>query len=277
MINSQENERINLLYWFYQQEIEKPGTLQDLNLIVLAEQMDINKVILNLNYLNEKKYISGGLFNSHFIENARYLGRITAEGIDYIKNYSQTRESFQTQRLPLPHELIDVPIKNLGIIPPSYLFDNVIKQIGLITPSEFVDQISNKIKEGEITSNNEFLQIIDCMIKELTHYIENKKGYLLLWEKDEPVLESKIQIYIDNILQIMCKYYDIDLNRETHTGRGLIDFKFSKGQLFKVLLEIKKAESPSLIRGLKNQLITYLKAESITAVGSCFRIHRNRQ
>ena len=53
---------------------------------------------------------------------------------------------------------------------------------------------------------------------------------------------------------------DIDITPEFPTGRGPVDFKFSEGETFKVLVEIKLSTNPQYLSGFTKQLEIYKNA-----------------
>jgi hypothetical protein len=58
-----------------------------------------------------------------------------------------------------------------------------------------------------------------------------------------------------------CKANNIDINPEMDTGRGCVDFKFSKGFYKKIVVEIKHSYNKNIIDGFSEQLRLYKKAE----------------
>jgi hypothetical protein len=63
------------------------------------------------------------------------------------------------------------------------------------------------------------------------------------------------------IANAYCEANDLDISRESNGGRGPVDFKFSKGYELRVVVEVKLTSNNSLLHGLKEQLVTYAKAE----------------
>ena len=59
----------------------------------------------------------------------------------------------------------------------------------------------------------------------------------------------------------MCERLNIDMYREPLTGRGLLDFKFSIGHDFRVLVEVKLHSSAKLQDGVDIQLPIYLLSD----------------
>ncbi len=113
------------------------------------------------------------------------------------------------------------------------------------------------------TDDKGFNAIILKLIHEYRHNVEQKKGTKLLWLADKPAPEEHAQILFDVIADQYAKLADIVIDREIETGRGPVDFKFSKGHKFQAHLEVKRATSTQLEHGLKKQLPTYLAADKV--------------
>lgn len=114
------------------------------------------------------------------------------------------------------------------------------------------------------SSETEFIGIIDKLIAEFQFYVKEKKGNQLLWLGDAPAPEVNAQILFDLLTEQYSRLADINTDREIETGRGPVDFKFSKGQKYQALLEVKRATSSQLEHGLEKQLPTYLHADRVT-------------
>lgn len=112
-------------------------------------------------------------------------------------------------------------------------------------------------------NEKEFDAIICKLVEEYQHNVEHKKGAKLLWLASEPAPEEHAQILFDVITDQYAQLADIDINREIETGRGPVDFKFSRGRVFQAHLEVKRATSNKLEHGLRKQLPTYLKADKV--------------
>lgn len=113
------------------------------------------------------------------------------------------------------------------------------------------------------TDDDSFNVIILKLIDEYRHNVEQKKGTKLLWLSDKPAPEEHAQILFDVIADQYAKLADIIIDREIETGRGPVDFKFSRGHKFQAHLEVKRATSTKLEHGLSKQLPTYLAADKV--------------
>lgn len=87
--------------------------------------------------------------------------------------------------------------------------------------------------------------------------IENKGGHRLFYVSGSP-LEREEDLHI---LYRMTWFATIsDVTREANDGRGPVDFKVSRGNADKTLVEFKLARNSHLERNLKNQTAIYAKA-----------------
>lgn len=101
---------------------------------------------------------------------------------------------------------------------------------------------------------------VKVVIEQYKHLIEEKAFWKELWDSDKPKKESAAQRLFFAAAYAYTQAACVDLNPETSIGNGFIDFKASKG-LEKVVVEIKKSNNPSLIKGLEKQLVKYCKSE----------------
>lgn len=106
-------------------------------------------------------------------------------------------------------------------------------------------------------------QVVAKIIERFQFLIEEKGLNKLLWKEDKKsrCRECVAQLIFHAVALIYCQANNVDVNPETDTGSGLIDFKFSNGYQNKIIVEIKYSDNPQLIHGLKVQLQQYLKSE----------------
>lgn len=121
----------------------------------------------------------------------------------------------------------------------------------------------------QIRSEAEFFGVVRSFFYEIRHLVEQDEGYRLLvthGAEGKPTLrsEEEIQIALKHWLRPMCRALNIDMDRESMTGRGLLDFKFSIGHDFRCLAEVKLYHSAKLQDGLTLQLPIYLMADKAT-------------
>lgn len=112
------------------------------------------------------------------------------------------------------------------------------------------------------TNNEEFLAVIDNIISEFRRYIEQNRGWSLLWnDNGDEKNEEAAQLVFFGIARSHCKANNINVDREVELGRGPVDFKFSTGHTYRALLEIKKLHNGDFWHGIERQLPTYLEGD----------------
>ena len=94
-------------------------------------------------------------------------------------------------------------------------------------------------------------------------FVENEGGYKLLWNDNKPKPESAAQLLLYGVTKSHCMYLDIDITRESNSGSGPVDFKFSQGYNRRVLIETKLVSNSKYWNGLTKQLPKYMTAEGI--------------
>ncbi len=116
----------------------------------------------------------------------------------------------------------------------------------------------------EIDSESSFKTAIKDMIDEFANYVENNKGWSLLWnDNGKPKTEEAAQNLFLGIVMHYCRANNIDISREANIGRGPVDFKTSLGYALRALLELKLAKNTKFWNGLSKQLPKYMQAEKI--------------
>jgi hypothetical protein len=91
----------------------------------------------------------------------------------------------------------------------------------------------------------------------LKDVIENKGGHRLFYNGDEAIeREADLQI----LYRLVWFGTPSDVSREVNDGRGPADFKISRGQKDKTIVEMKLAKNTHLKRNLQKQAEIYKKA-----------------
>jgi hypothetical protein len=112
------------------------------------------------------------------------------------------------------------------------------------------------------TDDEAFFAVIDLVVGEFKHYIEEQGGWRLLWNDDgSEKLEEAAQLLFMGMARSYCRANNINVDREVNLGRGPVDFKFSNGYTRRAHLEIKKLHSGQLWSGLEQQLPSYLLSD----------------
>ena len=115
-----------------------------------------------------------------------------------------------------------------------------------------------------VTSRADFLGVIDTMLDAFANFVENNRGWELLWLDDQsPRDERAAQLLFLGIVMHYCRANDIDISPETNIGRGPVDFKVARGFALRAALEMKLVRNGKFWNGLERQLPTYMTAEAI--------------
>jgi hypothetical protein len=138
---------------------------------------------------------------------------------------------------------------------------------GVMFPRRIAEIISENPLEISSKNNtvSELNEVVKTIIEQFKFLIENKGVNTLLWKgKSEPNNEKITQKIFLTVAYSYCKANDIDINPEMDSGRGNVDFKFSKGFYKKIVVEIKHSYNQKIIDGFSEQLQLYKKAEETT-------------
>lgn len=130
--------------------------------------------------------------------------------------------------------------------------------------SESRSYVGNHPLQFLITDEAAFGNAIRNMIDEYKHFVEENKGWRLLWNENRtPRREASAQDLFLGIIKHYCAANNVDVSREADIGRGPVDFKLSTGAQWRALIEVKLARNSKFWNGLERQLPTYLKAERV--------------
>lgn len=97
--------------------------------------------------------------------------------------------------------------------------------------------------------------------KYLKRCIENNDVYKLFYDQDGNVRLKKEED-LQLLFRLVCFGVLSDVNRECNNGRGPVDYKFSKTNLDKSLIEFKLASNSKLKQNLQNQVRIYEQANN---------------
>ena len=111
----------------------------------------------------------------------------------------------------------------------------------------------------------EFKKWLLRLAEEFKHSVEDRGEWKLLWNDKNggPRDEKIVQMLARSTWRHYCDAHNINLGKEHDTGRGYVDFDFSRGIAMRGLLEVKLMSSSGLARGVRSQLSQYLKSERI--------------
>ena len=115
-----------------------------------------------------------------------------------------------------------------------------------------------------IRRDRDFFPAIKLMVEKFRHFVEENRGWSLLWnDNGTPRGEKIAQDLFLGIVKHYCDANNIDVSRESDIGRGPVDFKVSRGMRLRALMELKLAKNTRFWHGLRRQLPKYLEAEEI--------------
>ncbi|MCK1378569.1 hypothetical protein IVB33_11090, partial [Bradyrhizobium sp. 24] len=111
----------------------------------------------------------------------------------------------------------------------------------------------------------ELMRVVGEITGQFKQLIENNNLSHLLWDGSKPRSEKSAQLVYFGVADSYCKANNLDISPEVHSGGGPVDFKFSTGYAFRVLVEIKLSTG-TVVHGYETQLEIY-KAASQTDEG----------
>jgi hypothetical protein len=190
-----------------------------------------------------------------------YLLRVLASESKLTKKEIQKRISFAIDKFP---EVIDYYIKKKE--EDGDKADVLSKRRVTEVKTQFIDNVSEFVDsylEGSSFYENHTNSYTESYqrILFLKNVIENKGGHRLFYIDDNPIgTEENLQL----IFRLTWFATSSDISREVNDGRGPVDFKASKGQADKTLIEFKLAKNTQLERNLIHQCEIYEKASDST-------------
>lgn len=115
------------------------------------------------------------------------------------------------------------------------------------------------------STEDEFVEVITTIVERYKHYIEERRGWALLWNDNDASEknEEAAQLAFQGIAASYCEANGIVIDREVELGRGPVDFKFSNGYEHRALLEVKKLHNGRFWNGLEQQLTSYMKSDQV--------------
>ena len=104
-------------------------------------------------------------------------------------------------------------------------------------------------------------KVVSQIVKHFKDLVELNRMYRVFYSDDhQPRHERFAQLLFYSIASSYCIANNLDISPESNAGAGPVDFKVSRGS-DKVLVEIKLSTNSSAVKGLENQLVSYLEAE----------------
>ena len=151
--------------------------------------------------------------------------------------------------------------KSLNVIGYDFVSDNM-SLYADIRMTELVKKSPVNLAQYVTSANIDVIGITREIIGQYKTMIEDNYMYWLLYNDNHEFRDEKAaQLLFYMMAHFYCAANNIDLSRECDPGVGELDFKLSSGFNKKVLIEMKKASSSSLLAGFLKQLPAYEKAE----------------
>lgn len=118
------------------------------------------------------------------------------------------------------------------------------------------------LEKIDIKENEDPKSIVMKICKKFKDLVENNALLKLLYDKDGKFRgEKSVQLLFYGISDSYCEAFNVDVSPELNSGRGNIDFKYSRGYDDRVVVELKLTSNRQLIHGMKTQITEYGKAE----------------
>lgn len=117
--------------------------------------------------------------------------------------------------------------------------------------------------ENKVAKQANKLKVIDNIVKQAAAFISKNndlKRNLLYHSSGRPQKEKAWQAAFQCYIDATLKQHNLDITPEFNTGIGPVDFKFSDGENFKVVVEIKLSSNSKREAGLTKQLELYKNA-----------------
>ncbi|WP_025720962.1 hypothetical protein [Paenibacillus polymyxa] len=201
---------------------------------------------------------------------------------DYYENHSEISDetkgvldSFQNINYLIGLIFEDVDFLDVGILYQMYIMDptNFEKRFN-VDLDDYVDLMPIDVKKEyekirdanpssivksliDIQTKESFIEIIKGLMRRFNYYVKHRQLYKLINNEEKVFSETEIQILFDFYIDLYLKNYNLDISRESHTGRGYVDFKISCGKRYRALIEFKVDSHSSLKKGLEYQLPLY--------------------
>ena len=151
--------------------------------------------------------------------------------------------------------------KNLDVLGYDFVSDDMLLYAD-IRMAELVKQQPANLKHCIINGEVDVIAVTREIIRQYKMMIEDNHMYWLLYNDNHEFRDEKAaQLLFYMMAHFYCAANNIDLSRECDPGVGELDFKLSSGFHKKVLIEVKKASSNSMLAGFLKQLPAYEKAE----------------
>jgi hypothetical protein len=179
------------------------------------------------------------------------MGKVDKDVIvEAARQHPELVRKWMEEKEAQPPEPYDVAKDRLGV----YQWDSAAEQFASQHPMQL----------APATSGASFSDVIQRVVDQFAHFVEEQGGWALLWNDDQTEKpEEAIQLLFRGIVFHYCRASNIVVDREVELGRGPVDFKFSNGYTQRAHLEIKKLHNGKFWNGLSDQLPTYMRADDL--------------
>ncbi|OIR00548.1 hypothetical protein GALL_174210 [mine drainage metagenome] len=124
-------------------------------------------------------------------------------------------------------------------------------------PSDVLD-----VTQARPLDQGEAHRVVGLIIDRFRFWLEDRRVASELWDRDgKPRPEKTAQRIFFMVAEEICRQRNLDINPETDSGGGPVDFKFSVGFSRRVLVEIKLSTNKKVVHGFTTQLEVYKAAE----------------
>ncbi len=166
---------------------------------------------------------------------------------DIISFYKE----FVRQELLFTNQLLDKEDKD-------YPYTLVIKK-WMDNQEEYFDKI-NKLYEIRIINTEDIYP--NDSYKESLQRINDFKRYIEYNDVGVLINPHRKELCLQKLFKLLWRNTSFDFNAEVNNGRGPLDFKVSKGNADKTIIEFKLASNTKLKQNLQNQVPIYEKANN---------------
>lgn len=241
---------------------------------ISKQDLPINPVT-NLPVILVPKELLNDLPVADSYSDIQYIASRNAEIRDALNNIIGTswrdatiadrKEATRRTFIHRPDVLVEILNAYRNAAPDRYDFndDRSGEVIWYRAANEIAQTMALKLELSKTPDANEIESVALTICNHFKRLIENNQLCDLLYDKGgNRKHESAAQLLFFGIADAYCSANDLDLSPESDSGRGPVDFKFSRGYKGRVLVEVKLTSNPKLEQGFTKQLPIYQDAEN---------------
>lgn len=117
------------------------------------------------------------------------------------------------------------------------------------------------LSKKRLDSPEKVYSLVESICEKYKVLVEDNGLWEVFWYKGKLRRERIAQLNLFGIADAYCEANNIDITRESNSGRGPVDFKYSYGYKSRVTVEVKYSTNTKLWDGWTKQLPIYNKAE----------------